>query len=111
MSALPTGTVTFFFADVEGSTRLARELGEGWQPVLADLSRHSNSNEADIGNIRALAKRVRASIDQGLQAGGGKDMPAFDAEAAYEIYKETLKKSEELIAGRPKLSVKPPSYR
>lgn len=72
---------------------------------VADLSRHSNSNEADIGNIRALAKRVRASIDQGLQAGGGKEMPAFDAEAAYEIYKETLKKSEELIAGRPKLSV------
>jgi CHAT domain-containing protein/Tfp pilus assembly protein PilF len=72
---------------------------------VADLNRHSNSDQADIGNIRALAKRVRASIDQGLQAGGGKEMPAFDAEAAYEIYKETLKKSEELIAGRPKLSV------
>ena len=39
MSALPTGTVTFLFADVEGSTRLARELEEGWQPVLADLRR------------------------------------------------------------------------
>ena len=39
MSTLPTGTVTFLFADVEGSTRLARELGEGWQPVLADLRR------------------------------------------------------------------------
>jgi DNA-binding NarL/FixJ family response regulator/class 3 adenylate cyclase len=40
VSALPTGTVTFFFADVEGSTRLARELGADWQPVLADLRRH-----------------------------------------------------------------------
>ena len=39
MSALPTGTVTFYFADVEGSTRLARELGAEWQPVLADLRR------------------------------------------------------------------------
>ena len=39
MSELPTGTVTFFFADVEGSTRLARELGEGWQPVLGDVRR------------------------------------------------------------------------
>ncbi len=39
MSALPTGTVTFFFADVEGSTRLARELGDRWQPVLSDLRR------------------------------------------------------------------------
>jgi len=39
VSTLPTGTVTFLFADVEGSTRLARELQEGWQPVLADLRR------------------------------------------------------------------------
>ena len=39
VSALPTGTVTFLFADVEGSTRLARELGQEWQPVLADIRR------------------------------------------------------------------------
>ena len=39
MSSLPTGTVTFFFADVEGSTRLARELGEEWPGVLGDLRR------------------------------------------------------------------------
>ena len=39
VSALPTGTVTFLFADVEGSTRLARELGPEWQPVLADIRR------------------------------------------------------------------------
>jgi DNA-binding NarL/FixJ family response regulator/class 3 adenylate cyclase len=39
VSQLPTGTVTFLFADVEGSTRLARELGAEWQPVLSDLRR------------------------------------------------------------------------
>jgi DNA-binding NarL/FixJ family response regulator/class 3 adenylate cyclase len=39
VSSLPTGTVTFFFADVEGSTRLARELGDEWQPVLAEIRR------------------------------------------------------------------------
>ncbi len=39
MGALPTGSVTFFFADVEGSTRLARELGPDWQPVLGDVRR------------------------------------------------------------------------
>ena len=39
MSTLPTGTVTFLFADVEGSTRLARELGDGWQRVLSDIRR------------------------------------------------------------------------
>ena len=39
MSTLPTGTVTFFCADVEGSTRLAHDLGAGWQGVLADVRR------------------------------------------------------------------------
>jgi DNA-binding NarL/FixJ family response regulator/class 3 adenylate cyclase len=39
VSSLPTGTVTFLFADVEGSTRLARELGVEWQPVLGDIRR------------------------------------------------------------------------
>ncbi len=31
---LPTGTVTFLFTDIEGSTRLVQALGEGWVPVL-----------------------------------------------------------------------------
>ena len=39
MSELPTGTVTLLFADVEGSTRLARELGDAWAGVLADVRR------------------------------------------------------------------------
>ena len=30
----PTGTVTFLFTDIEGSTRLAQELGAGWPPLL-----------------------------------------------------------------------------
>ncbi len=71
----------------------------------AELHRHSNSKEADIGNLRALTKRVRGSIDQGLQAVGNKNMPAFDAAAAYGIYNATFKKAEELIAGKPKLAV------
>lgn len=34
--ALPSGTVTFFFSDVEGSTRLVQELGEAaWAEMLA----------------------------------------------------------------------------
>ena len=31
---LPTGTVTFLFTDIEGSTRLVQTLGDGWVSVL-----------------------------------------------------------------------------
>jgi predicted ATPase/class 3 adenylate cyclase len=34
VSELPTGTVTFLFTDIEGSTRLTQSLGDGWPPVL-----------------------------------------------------------------------------
>jgi predicted ATPase/class 3 adenylate cyclase len=34
MRDLPTGTVTFLFSDIEGSTRLLRELGDGYAAVL-----------------------------------------------------------------------------
>ncbi len=32
--ALPTGTVTFVFTDIEGSTRLVHDLGDRWPPLL-----------------------------------------------------------------------------
>jgi predicted ATPase/class 3 adenylate cyclase len=32
--SLPTGTVTFLFTDIEGSTRMVSALGERWIPVL-----------------------------------------------------------------------------
>jgi class 3 adenylate cyclase len=35
VSALPSGTVTFLFTDIEGSTALLRELGDGYADVLA----------------------------------------------------------------------------
>jgi len=48
MGDLPSGTVTFFFTDVEGSTRLVRELGdERWATLLQthrDLIRHAVRN-------------------------------------------------------------------
>ena len=37
MSSLPSGTVTFLFTDIEGSTRLAREFPETWE---SSRSRH-----------------------------------------------------------------------
>lgn len=36
MSALPVGTVTFLFTDIEGSTRLLQRLGDRYSRVLAD---------------------------------------------------------------------------
>jgi predicted ATPase/class 3 adenylate cyclase len=36
---LPTGTVTFLFTDIEGSTQLLRELGDGYAEVLAEHHR------------------------------------------------------------------------
>jgi DNA-binding NarL/FixJ family response regulator/class 3 adenylate cyclase len=37
--ALPSGTVTFLFTDIEGSTRLLKQLGEGYGEVLAEHQR------------------------------------------------------------------------
>ena len=38
-SELPTGTVTFLFTDIEGSTRLLHELGDGYANALAEHRR------------------------------------------------------------------------
>jgi WD40 repeat protein/class 3 adenylate cyclase len=39
MNDLPSGTVTFLFTDIEGSTRLLHELGDGYAAVLAQHRR------------------------------------------------------------------------
>ena len=39
MAELPTGTVTFLFTDIEGSTRLLHELGDEYAEVLAEHRR------------------------------------------------------------------------
>ncbi len=39
MPALPTGTVTFLFTDIEGSTRLLQHLGDRYADVLAEYRR------------------------------------------------------------------------
>jgi class 3 adenylate cyclase len=35
-AVLPTGTVTFLFSDIEGSTRLVQQLGDRFTAVLED---------------------------------------------------------------------------
>jgi class 3 adenylate cyclase len=39
MPALPSGTVTFVFSDIEGSTALLKQLGERYEAVLSDHRR------------------------------------------------------------------------
>ena len=39
LKQLPSGTVTFLFTDIEGSTRLLHELGDGYVEVLAEHRR------------------------------------------------------------------------
>jgi predicted ATPase/class 3 adenylate cyclase len=48
MSSLPTGTITFFFSDIEGSTRLIQQLGERYPDVL--LAHHTIQREALAAN-------------------------------------------------------------
>jgi DNA-binding NarL/FixJ family response regulator/class 3 adenylate cyclase len=49
MAELPTGTVTFLFTDIEGSTQLLRTLRERYAEVLADHQRLLRSAFEDAG--------------------------------------------------------------
>ena len=66
---LPTGTVTFLFTDIEGSTRLLQELGDGYADVLeehgqvlrAAFERHGgNEVDAQGDALRRLSERKEA---------------------------------------------------
>jgi class 3 adenylate cyclase len=46
---LPSGTVTFLFSDIEGSTRLLRELGARWEEALAAHNRLLRDAFAESG--------------------------------------------------------------
>ena len=78
---LPTGTVTFLFTDIEGSTRLLRELGDGYadgacraSPCAAGgVGRHGGVEVDTAG--RCLLRRVRAC----LGCGGGRRLRAARA--------------------------------
>ncbi|HEU5064437.1 MAG TPA: adenylate/guanylate cyclase domain-containing protein, partial [Gaiellaceae bacterium] len=51
MAELPTGTVTFLFTDIEGSTRLLHELGDGYANVLAEHRRILRNAFAEHGGV------------------------------------------------------------
>ena len=49
MAELPTGTVTFLFTDIEGSTRLVDRLKERYGVLLAEHQRVLRSAFAEAG--------------------------------------------------------------
>jgi len=49
MAALPGGTVTFLFTDIEGSTKLLQELGDDYSQVVADHRRLLRESLGDTG--------------------------------------------------------------
>jgi class 3 adenylate cyclase len=51
MAELPTGTVTFLFTDIEGSTRLLQALGDLWQQILGDHNRLVRGAIREAGGI------------------------------------------------------------
>jgi DNA-binding NarL/FixJ family response regulator/class 3 adenylate cyclase len=55
MSSLPTGTVTFLFCDVEGSTQLVQTTGAAYPAILADVRRLLRAEIAREGGIEVDA--------------------------------------------------------
>ena len=51
MRELPRGTVTFLFTDIEGSTRLLRELGDAYAEVLEEHRRALRAAFAESGGV------------------------------------------------------------
>jgi predicted ATPase/class 3 adenylate cyclase len=79
MAELPTGTVTFLFTDVEGSTRLLHELGDGYAEVLAEHRRVLRDAFARHGGVEvdtqgdAFFVAFRKASDALAAAAAGRD--------------------------------------
>ncbi len=75
MNALPTGTVTFLFADVEGSTQLVRTAGGAYAGLIADVRRLLRSEivanggaevDATGDEISAVFQEVQPALSSAL---------------------------------------------
>ena len=54
--SLPTGTITFLFTDIEGSTRLVQQLGEGYYPLLERHQAILREAWADHGGVEVMTE-------------------------------------------------------
>ena len=66
MAELPSGTVTFLFTDIEGSTRLLTQLGDRYGDVLADCQRLLRAASFQV--IHSQAAGIRAATLEALRA-------------------------------------------
>ena len=55
VSELPTGTVTFLFADVEGSTKLVQSVGSAYPQMIGDVRRLLREEIAANGGVEVDA--------------------------------------------------------
>jgi DNA-binding NarL/FixJ family response regulator/class 3 adenylate cyclase len=77
MADLPTGTVTFLFTDVEGSTNLVGTLGEGYGDVMSEHRRLLRAAVSEAGGHEidsrgdeffAVFQRTRDAVEAALKA-------------------------------------------
>ena len=84
IAELPSGTVTFLFTDVEGSTRLLKQLGEAYgdvlaahQSILRDAFAHSNGLEIDTQGDSFFVAFRRAKDAVGAAVDGQRRLAAY----------------------------------
>ena len=75
MSELPTGTVTFLFTDIEGSTRLLQELGREDTPSSKTGTRRSCGAPSRTAEARRSAPRGTPSSPFSLPRPGPYAVP------------------------------------
>jgi class 3 adenylate cyclase len=68
---LPTGTATFLFTDVEGSTRLLQELGGEYAAVLEEHRRALREAFARHGGVEVAAAKLLGAAQASYGAVGG----------------------------------------
>ena len=94
MAQLPTGTVTFLFTDIEGSTLLLRELGPDYNPVQRDHMQIMRDAIAAGGGVEirtegdaffAVFSSATSALRAAVQAQRNKGEPLLAAWAALRV--------------------------
>ncbi len=94
VSGLPSGTVTFVFSDIEGSTGLLKQLGDGYGGVLADhrrlvreaFSRHDGTEIDTQGDAFFFAfARARDAVAAAVEAQRAHAEHAWPEDAAVRV--------------------------